>query len=152
MFTLREGTPEDSDELAALFLASRREALPYLPELHTDAETFRWMCDVVLTECRVWVAEEEGPGLAGFLALRGDHVDHLYVLPGRQRLGIGSRLLNAAKQAAPERLRLYTFQRNTAARRFYEERSFAAIKFGDGSDNEECEPDVLYEWKGSTAI
>ena len=44
-------------------------------------------------------------------------------------------------------LRLYTFQSNEGARRFYERHGFAAVAFGDGSDNEEREPDVRYERK-----
>ena len=41
-------------------------------------------------------------------------------------------------------MRLYAFQQNEAARRFYERHGFVAIAFGDGSTNEERCPDVLY--------
>ena len=65
-------------------------------------------------------------------------------------LGIGSRLLdvviNEAKLVTPV-LRLYAFQCNEAARRFYERHGFTAVAFGDGSGNEEGEPDVRYERK-----
>jgi ribosomal protein S18 acetylase RimI-like enzyme len=44
-------------------------------------------------------------------------------------------------------IRLYTFQENDGARRFYERHGFRAIEFGDGSNNEENCPDVLYEWR-----
>jgi ribosomal protein S18 acetylase RimI-like enzyme len=46
----------------------------------------------------------------------------------------------------PAGMRLYAFQRNTRARGFYERRGFVAVEFGDGSGNEEGEPDVLYQW------
>jgi len=142
---LREARLEDADELAALFLASRREALPYLPALHTDEETHQWMRDVVLATCQVWVVtEDERP--TGFLALAGDEVEHLYVLPGCQGRGVGGSLLAVAKDASPDRLSLYTFQANTKARAFYERKGFRAIAFGDGSENEEAMPDILYEW------
>jgi ribosomal protein S18 acetylase RimI-like enzyme len=42
-------------------------------------------------------------------------------------------------------VRLYTFQENTGARRFYERHGFKAVKLTDGHDNEENCPDVLYE-------
>ena len=42
-------------------------------------------------------------------------------------------------------LRLYTFQCNVGARRFYERAGFAAVEFGNGSNNEESEPDIRYE-------
>ena len=75
-------------------------------------------------------------------------VQQLYILPGYQGIGIGSALLALAKVRRPGGLRLYAFQRNARARAFYERRAFVAIAFGDGSGNEEGEPDVLYEWNG----
>ncbi len=42
-------------------------------------------------------------------------------------------------------IRLYTFQANLGARRFYSRHGFVAIEFGDGRANEERCPDVLYE-------
>jgi hypothetical protein len=50
----------------------------------------------------------------------------------------------------PSGMRLYAFQRNTRARDFYECRGFVAVEFGDGSGNEEGEPDVLYQWTPTT--
>ncbi|MYU47846.1 GNAT family N-acetyltransferase, partial [Streptomyces sp. SID7803] len=46
----------------------------------------------------------------------------------------------------PEGLALYAFQRNAAARAFYERHGFIAVAFDDGSRNEEKEPDVRYRW------
>ena len=143
--TLRPATPDDASAIAALFLASRRDALPYLPEIHTDAETYAWIEQVVLKEDQVWVAESEGR-IVGFAAVAGEHLDHLYILPGYGRRGIGDRLLAKAKELSPGRLDLYAFQRNAPARAFYEARGFVAVEFGDGSGNEEGEPDVRYEW------
>ena len=69
--------------------------------------------------------------------------------PGRTGEGIGQRLLDAmleeAVAAAIPVFKLWTFQRNAGARRFYERNGFVAVEFGDGSGNEEREPDVRYE-------
>ena len=43
-------------------------------------------------------------------------------------------------------LSLWTFQRNAAARRFYERQGFTLVEATDGSRNMEKEPDVLYRW------
>jgi GNAT superfamily N-acetyltransferase len=145
---VRPATAADALEIAEVFLASRHDALPYLPALHTDDETRRWMADVVLTRSEVWVAELDD-GIVGFLAVSGDHLDHLYVRPGYYRQGIGDRLLSKAKEISPRRLRLFTFQRNARARTFYERRGFVPVDVNDGSRNEEGEPDVLYEWVAS---
>jgi len=42
-------------------------------------------------------------------------------------------------------IRLYAFQQNAGARRFYERFGFLPIEWSDGSRNEEGCPDVLYE-------
>ena len=72
-------------------------------------------------------------------------IDQLYVQPGWERRGVGSRLLAAALQSLPRPVRLYAFEQNHGARGFYERWGFVAIRFGDGTGNEERVPDVLYE-------
>jgi ribosomal protein S18 acetylase RimI-like enzyme len=69
------------------------------------------------------------------------------VLPGHQGRGIGSSLLELAKQRRPGGFRLYVFQRNEDARRFYERHGLRLSELGDGSGNEEGEPHVAYEWR-----
>jgi GNAT superfamily N-acetyltransferase len=75
-------------------------------------------------------------------------VEHLYVRPDVQRAGIGSALLEVAKNRRPSGLRLWVFQRNHGARAFYARHGFAEVRFTDGSDNEENEHDVLRAWRG----
>ena len=58
--------------------------------------------------------------------------------------GIGSALLAVAKRERPQGLRLWAFQTNTGARRFYERHGFVEVRRTDGRDNEERAPDVLY--------
>jgi hypothetical protein len=48
--------------------------------------------------------------------------------------------------AAHPHLRLWAFQRNVQALRFYAARGFRVIERTDGSRNEEREPDALLEW------
>jgi len=74
----------------------------------------------------------------------------LYILPHRQRQGVGRALIKIAQAASPV-LMLWTFQRNAPARRFYATHGFVAIRETDGSRNEEREPDVLYRWRGAEA-
>lgn len=146
--TLRSTTAADALEIADLFLDARREALPYVPVLHSDGETRDWISDVVMVRSNMWVVVLDDK-IVGFLAIVGDQLDHLYVRPGYYRQGIGDRLLAKAKEISPRRLQLFTSQRNGRARAFYEARGFVPIDLGDGSRNEEREPDVLYEWIAS---
>jgi GNAT superfamily N-acetyltransferase len=147
---LRAATRTDAPAIAALFLASFRKAMPYLPELHTDEETYEWIASEVLVTHEVEVAEDGG-GIVGFAAIKGGLLGHLYVHPERQGVGVGSALLASAKERRPGGLELWTFQRNEAARRFYERHGFRAVELTDGAANEEHEPDVRYVWDGQTS-
>src|SRR5208337_2112999 len=96
-----------------------------------------------------WVAEVSGR-IVAVMVLDGDMVEQFYVSPGQQRRGVGDAMLAHAKQLRPAGLRLWTFQRNTPARRFYEARGFIAKESTGGATNMEREPDVLYAWTPCT--
>jgi GNAT superfamily N-acetyltransferase len=149
-FLIRPAEARDADAIAAVHRTSMREALPYLPDLHTAEEDRAWVANVVLPHQEVWVAEAGGR-VVGVAALDGDMLAQLYILPCEQGRGIGSALLAKAIARRPNGMRLYAFQRNTRARGFYERRGFVAVEFGDGSGNEEGEPDVLYQWTPASA-
>ncbi|WP_426957081.1 N-acetyltransferase family protein [Muricoccus radiodurans] len=141
---IRPAVPEDAAALAVLFRTSRAAAMPWLPVLHTPAEDLAWMRDRVIRGCTTLVAEEDG-ALLGFVACHGDWIEHLYLHPDHLRRGLGTRLLRTATGDQPPVLRLHAFARNAPARAFYEGHGFRPAAFGDGSTNEEGEPDVLYE-------
>lgn len=146
--TIERASPRDAGEITALYLASRAEALPYLRRVHSDDEVRGWITHVRLVTGETWVARK-ARRILGFLCLDGEDLDQLYLLPGQFRRGIGSLLLAKAKERSPERLTLFTFQRNTAARAFYERHGFRLVDLNDGERNEEGEPDGLYEWRRS---
>ena len=148
MHTIRRAEPGEAEAVARLFRAVQRACLPYLPDLHTADEDLGFFRDRVCAECEVWVAQSGT--IDGFIAFRKGWVDHLYVRLEGQRQGLGNALLALAmKNNAP--LRLWVFQRNTAAIRFYRAHGFCEIERTDGSHNEEREPDVLMEWPGRAA-
>jgi len=143
-FELRRLTVGDMDRAAFVYRASFDERLPWLSGLHTPDEDRRFYQEHVFSACTVWGAFESGT-LVGSIAFREGWIDQLYILPCAQGRGIGTALLNVARSDA-ENLSLWTFQRNAAARRFYEQHGFVVVKETDGADNEEHEPDVLYRW------
>lgn len=142
----RKAMTSDAAEVAELFIASQADAVPFLSKLHNEQETRAFIANQVFQQCEVWVALE-GARTVGMMALNRTHIDHLYLLPGYYRRGIGSMLLDRAKQHSPKMLSLYAFQMNARARAFYEHHGFIAVEFGDGSANEAGEPDILYEWR-----
>ncbi|PDT31615.1 GNAT family N-acetyltransferase [Rhizobium sp. L9] len=122
-----------------------RQRLPWLPILHTPEEEEQYWRMHLLRDCTILGAATANR-LIGVIAFGDDWIEQLYVLPDFQGVGIGSLLLGRAKQEM-EDIRLWTFQRNTGARAFYERHGFIAGEETDGADNEEKEPDVLYHWR-----
>lgn len=145
---IEPASPRDAGEIATLYLASRAAALPYLRRCHSDEAVRSWIATVMLATGETWVAREAGR-ILGFATLNGEELDQLYLLPGYFRRGIGTLLLAKAKERSPEQLSLFTFQRNTAARAFYERHGFRLVDLNDGRRNVEGEPDALYVWRRS---
>lgn len=146
--TLRAALSSDAEHVAEVLLASRAAYLPYAPSAHTDEEVRTWVREVLLPSEAVTVGVVNGL-VIGVLAL-GQHdgvswLTQLFLHPAHVGRGIGSKLLAHAVATALPPIRLYTFQQNVGARRFYERNGFVAIEFTDGSANEEHCPDVLYE-------
>lgn len=105
-----------------------------------------WVRDVLVPLRETWVAVDDGE-VVGLLSIGPGDLDQLYVAPDRLGAGIGRRLVDLAKGRSPAGLSLWTFQVNDRARRFYERNGFTAVELGDGSTNEEGQPDVRYEWR-----
>jgi GNAT superfamily N-acetyltransferase len=137
-----EAHPEDAQEMAEIHLKARRVAMPYLKLAHSEDETRGWFARSVGDRPKArWLARQDG------MLIDGEDLDHLYVQPEVRRRGIGLALLHKAKALSPQRISLFTFQRNFDARAFYEAQGFHAVEFTDGHSNEENEPDIRYVWR-----
>ena len=132
-----------------MFLAALA-GMTYLPELYTEAETRTFIRDGLLPNNEVWVAEQSGR-VIGFVGLGEDVLRHLWVEPEAQNRGVGTALLALAKERRPSGLRLSVFQKNLGARRLYERHGFTLVELTDGRNNEEREPDALYQWRPGPA-
>jgi len=141
---VRRAREDESDAVAALFRLSKETAMPYLPNLHTPEEDRAYVRERVFADCEVWLAERDDE-IVGLIAFRTGWIDQLYAHPAHQRSGIGTALLQKAKDAN-DRLQLWAFQRNESARRFYESQGFRVERTTDGGYNVEREPDLLYVW------
>jgi pimeloyl-ACP methyl ester carboxylesterase/ribosomal protein S18 acetylase RimI-like enzyme len=142
--TIRRATAADAAAVADVYLASFHATYDF--ELaHTDDEVRDWIRDVIVPSGATWVAAD-GERVVGMMVVTPGELDQLYVAPDRLGRGIGLALLDQAKTVSPDGLRLFTFQANERARRFYERHGFVEEWRGDGSDNEEGQPDVRYGW------
>ncbi|MDN3577630.1 GNAT family N-acetyltransferase [Chitinimonas viridis] len=132
--------------LTAVFLASRRQAMPWLPELHGEAETQAYLAGLP-AEQHVWLAHDAAGCLAGFVSFDAHWVHHLYLAPVAQGQGLGAQLLGQALADGQPR-QLWCFAANLRARRFYQGQGFVQIDATDGAGNEERTPDVLLQHPG----
>lgn len=133
-----------------MLVSSRREFIPYAPIIHTVAAVERWMDDLLAIDGSVTVARLNAVVVGILVVSREDNlnwIDQLYIAPGHTGGGLGRELLAHALRilGRAHPVRLYTFQANTGARRFYERAGFQAIALTDGAGNEERCPDILYE-------
>ena len=148
---IRPARDAEIEPLTRLFIRARNE-MDYLPPVPDEAAVP--IAARIREHDEVWVAEEDGR-LLGFLGIEHSAnlgapvLEKLYVEPGEQNRGVGSRLLGQAKELRPDELYLWVFQKNPA-RRLYERQGFVLVKLTDGADNMEREPDALYRWPGSS--
>jgi len=137
--TIRPIVATDAGTVADLHTASWRSAYRGMLRdeyLDGDIATERRLAWATRLETPIdanygFIAESVEAGPVGFVFLLGRDdatwgtlVDNLHVLPGHKGLGIGRRLLEAAadetgRRYPGERVHLFVFEKNLAARRFY---------------------------------
>ncbi|MEU5611003.1 GNAT family N-acetyltransferase [Streptomyces sparsogenes] len=143
---IRRAEEADAAVIARIHMASRAATMPYLPpQKHDHEQVTQWIRDVLLKQCRTWVAVRDAE-ITGYAALDGDLLDHLYLRPDARRQGIGTLLLDEVRRHSPEGVSLHVFQQNTEARAFYEHHGFTVLDTNDGDRNMENLPDMTLRW------
>ncbi len=145
----RAAVQHDADRIAYIYIASRKTFQSFAPLAHPEDSVREWIATHLVPLGGVTVAECEGVAV-GLMAVSREEgtgwIDHLYLLPTAVGQGIGTQFIERAKTELGPPIRLYTFQANEGARRFYERHDFGAVEFTDGTSNEERCPDIQYLW------
>lgn len=148
---IRFAEEADAAVIARIHMTSRSTTMPYLPpQRRSHEQVTRWVTDVVLRQCRIWVAVRDAE-IMGYAALDGDMLEHLYLRPDARRQGIGTLLLDEVRRHCPDGVSLHVFQQNTDARAFYERHGFTVFDTNDGDRNMENLPDMTLRWTRDSA-
>ncbi|MCA0873202.1 GNAT family N-acetyltransferase [Seohaeicola saemankumensis] len=142
--------PARSTDAGALghILYRFQEETEWMPKLYTAAEMIRF-CGAMIDYGWVTVADGNGR-IHGFIARDGEEICALYMAQQTNRKGVGRRLLGHAK-ARRSRLWLRTLQVNEGAQRFYRRQGFVESERGDGAENDENMPDIIFVWEKKEA-
>ncbi len=146
---LRRAEKDDAGAIAELWWRTRKASVPLIPApVHDEGDVRKWVEEVLIPSGGTWVAERCSDVVA-MMTVAGSDIDQLYVAPDHQHQGLGTLLVELARELSPGELSLWTFRSNDRARRFYEARGFAVVDASDG-DNEEGAPDLRYRWRPGT--
>lgn len=127
-----------------MWRASKEQALG-IKDVHDFDDHLDFLRTKLSKENQIYLAiDERTDRVVGIMAQNGSELNQLYIHVDYQRRGIGSRLLQRAKELSPGKLQLFTFAVNSGAQAFYEKHGFAVI--GRDHENEENLPDLRYEW------
>jgi len=139
---IRAFEPADVHDLVPMWRQSFEHGVG-IADPHPLDEQMAYFHEQILPTHAVRVALE-GERLVGFCASNAESVAQLHVRVERIGQGIGTCLLDLAKQHSAGSLWLYTFARNTNARRFYERHGFVAVAKGFEATWQLA--DVKYRW------
>jgi len=152
--SLRPADRADLPAVASVHLAARaasEEAGTMPPGVHPPGDVRAWVAGWDLTTYDVWLAEVDAVTV-GYARFTATWLDDLYVLPDRQREGVGAMLLDLVKAQRPGGFGLWVFESNTPARAFYRRHGLVERERTDGSENEEGAPDIRLEWMSVSPV
>ena len=135
----------DATEISQIledWAASNRE-IPLVHNVEERADYGRWLLEhtsvtMIHNSC----------GVVGFLALEKHIIQALYIKKDFQGFGFGQAAIKFAQKQFEE-LRLWVFQSNIGAQKFYQRLGFQIVEKSDGEDNDYRLPDIFYCWKST---
>jgi len=147
-FTIVEFRAEHAAELVPMWRASFERGVGVVDPHPIEAQT-RYLMNDVVPGNEVRVASADGR-IVGFVAATRESVSQLYVHLDYQGRGLGTHLLEWAKERSDGSLWLYTFESNAGAQRFYERHGFVVTQRGFEEDWQLR--DLRYEWRRAAQV
>ena len=134
---------EDAAEISQILedWAASNYEIPLVHNVEERADYGRWL----LEHTNVTMIHNSS-GVVGFLALEKHIIQGLYIKKDFQGFGFGQAAIKFAQKQFEE-LRLWVFQSNIGAQKFYQRLGFQVVEKSEGEDNDYRLPDVFYCWK-----
>ena len=144
---IRQFKASDEARAAEIWLKAGLDEYTYLPQFQAldEVKALRVFHNIIALKSDIWLEVDE-LCVKGFIAFQGSYIDRLYIDPEFQRQGVGTTLIQYAKEKHPTGLELRTHQQNKRACEFYEELGFVAVEYGISPPPESL-PDVEYHWR-----
>lgn len=115
-------------------------------DIHSFEEDVQFIKNVLSKENKILLATTlRSEQVLGMIAFTSETIAQLYTDIEHLNLGIGTTLLNIAKEQSTGKLELFTFQINKIGRSFYEKHGF--VEVGRNYENELNLPDIKYRWE-----
>lgn len=115
------------DQAAAVHAAAWKDShrsfcSPEFVALHTPERQKAYLQSKITDGGRIYMLVEDAP--VGIVSVTGSLIGDLYVLPEKQDMGFGTKLLQFAVRQCPQTPTLWILENNDRAKRFYRRAGF----------------------------
>jgi ribosomal protein S18 acetylase RimI-like enzyme len=145
MLKIRPYYPDDLEDVVQLWYQTWHHTFPSVqhPQLYPEWK-IRFQENLAVRG-DIWVAEVDSY-IVGFMVLikEEQYLDQLFVDAAYQNQGIGSALLNKAKEICTQGLTLHTLRQNTQAYTFYKKHGFKEGRVSTNKVNRQ--PNIEFRW------
>ncbi len=116
---IRRATPADRDALLDVWLRSVHATHSFVSDEDVRAMTPQVRDYLANDATEFWVLRDDTGTIRGFMGMRGNEMESLFLAPEFQRRGAGRQMVRHAQELYGE-LTTEVNEQNAAARRFYE--------------------------------
>lgn len=122
---IRQYAISDLDAVLRSWESATRLAHPFMTDEFIDQERTN-VAEIYLPNTDTWVAEIDGE-VEGFIALMGNEVGAIFLMPEFHSQGVGKALMDKAQEIHGD-LEVEVFKENTIGRKFYTRYGFELLE------------------------
>lgn len=122
---IRKHRESDLEDILNIWYQASTLAHPFLDDAFVE-KVKKDMREIYIPGSETWVYEDKGK-VIGFIAMLGNEIGGLFVLPDHQSKGVGTQLVNFINGLLEE-LEVEVFTKNKIGRAFYDKYGFKVIK------------------------